>query len=91
MPIAEYCALRASPVRRPGRREIEVVVDEDGYAELRWWAAPGATPADVAAVITAPLRPSLPLMTATSAQPDQIVLSRCPPALPHRQPPRRMS
>jgi hypothetical protein len=37
---------------RPGRREIEVVVDEDGYAELRWWAAPGATPADVAAVIT---------------------------------------
>jgi hypothetical protein len=23
-------------------------VDEDGYAELRWWAALGATPADVA-------------------------------------------
>lgn len=36
----------------PGRREVEVIVDEDGYAELRWWAAPGATPADVAAVIT---------------------------------------
>jgi hypothetical protein len=36
----------------PGRREIEVVVDEDGYAELRWWAALGATPADVAAVIS---------------------------------------
>ena len=35
----------------PGRRDIEVVVDEDGYAELRWWAAPGATPADVAAGI----------------------------------------
>jgi len=37
---------------RPGCREIEVVVDEDGYAELRWWAAPGARPADVSAVIT---------------------------------------
>jgi hypothetical protein len=36
----------------PGRRDIEVVVDEDGYAELRWWAAPGAAPADVAAGIT---------------------------------------
>jgi len=38
---------------QPGRKEVEVVVDEDGYAELRWWADPGATPA-LAAVTAGP-------------------------------------
>lgn len=35
----------------PGGREIEAVVDDDGYVELRYWNAPGATPAQVRAVI----------------------------------------
>ena len=39
----------ASP---PGQREIEVVVDEDDYCELRFWTPPGTQPAEVAAVIT---------------------------------------
>lgn len=26
---------------------IEVVVDDDGYVELRWWIQPPATPAEV--------------------------------------------
>jgi hypothetical protein len=39
-------------LHQPGRRDVEVIIDEDGYAELRWWTAPGATPADMAAVIT---------------------------------------
>lgn len=37
---------------RPGRKELDVIVDEDGYAELHWWADPGTTPAELAAVIT---------------------------------------
>lgn len=38
--------------RRPGGRETEVVVDEDGYVEIRYWNRPGATPAHVADVVT---------------------------------------
>lgn len=37
---------------RPGHKELDVIVDEDGYAELHWWADPGTTPAELAAVIT---------------------------------------
>lgn len=36
----------------PGGREIEAIVDEDNYVELRYWNSPGATPAQVANVIT---------------------------------------
>lgn len=36
----------------PGGREIEAIVDEDNYVELRYWSNPGATPAQVANVIT---------------------------------------
>jgi hypothetical protein len=39
-------------VQQPGRRETEVIVDEDGYIELRWWTSPGATPAEVTSTIT---------------------------------------
>jgi hypothetical protein len=34
-----------------GGREIEAVVDDDGYVELRYWNQPDATPAQVRAVI----------------------------------------
>jgi hypothetical protein len=36
-------------------RSVEVIVDEDGYSEIRYWNAPGATPAQMVAVITAAL------------------------------------
>ncbi len=42
-------------VSRPGRRETEVIVDSDGYCELRWWLTPPATPSEAAAAITAAL------------------------------------
>jgi hypothetical protein len=35
-----------------GRREIEAVIDEDGYSELRFWHQPDATPAQMSATIT---------------------------------------
>ena len=36
---------------RPGTKPAEVVVDEDGYVELRYWNRPGATPEQVTTVI----------------------------------------
>jgi hypothetical protein len=37
-------------VHPPGQREAEIVIDEDGYTELRYWNQPGAGPAQVSAV-----------------------------------------
>jgi hypothetical protein len=38
---------------RPGRRgDVEVVLDDDLYAEIRYWNAPDATPAQVSETIT---------------------------------------
>jgi len=39
-------------MRQPGQRETEVILDEDGYIELRWWAAPGATAEEIAGAVT---------------------------------------
>lgn len=36
----------------PGQREIEAIIDEDDYCELRFWTPPGTQPAEVAAIIT---------------------------------------
>ncbi len=55
--------LRAAPnamdltatLRQPGHREIEVVIDEDGYTELRYWASLSDTPAHAVAIITSTL------------------------------------
>jgi hypothetical protein len=35
----------------PGRKDIEVIVDEDLCTEIRYWNQPDATPAQVASVI----------------------------------------
>jgi hypothetical protein len=35
--------------RSPGQREVEVWIDEDGYAELRYWNPAGTSPAQVTA------------------------------------------
>jgi len=39
-------------VRLPGSREADLILDEDGYADLRWWPGPDTTPAEVTGVIT---------------------------------------
>jgi hypothetical protein len=36
---------------RPDPKAAEVIVDEDGYAEIRYWNQPWATPPQVATVI----------------------------------------
>jgi hypothetical protein len=38
---------------RPGRKEVELIVDEAGYIELRWWADGQATSASLADVLSA--------------------------------------
>ena len=42
----------AAVLAQPGNRESEAVLDDDGYVELRYWNPPGATPAQIAEVIT---------------------------------------
>ena len=37
---------------QPGGRDITVIVDDDGYVELRFWAAPGATPSELTTILT---------------------------------------
>jgi hypothetical protein len=36
---------------RPGGKASEVIVDEDGYVEVRYWNHPGTTPEHITAVI----------------------------------------
>ena len=51
-----------------GKREAELIIDEDGYAELRYWNPPGTPPAQVTAtalralhaVTGTPLPPTTP-------------------------------
>src|SRR5258708_7221483 len=39
-------------LHRPGHKQTEVILDDDGYIEIRYWNHPGATPGQVTAVIT---------------------------------------
>jgi hypothetical protein len=39
-------------LRRPGRRNIKIIIDDDGYAEIRYWNPPEATPAQIAITIS---------------------------------------
>jgi hypothetical protein len=45
----------AASLHQPGGRAVEVIVDEDGYVQISYWNAPGATPAQVVEVISAVL------------------------------------
>ena len=36
----------------PGGRDIRVIIDDDGYVELRFWADPGATPSEITSMVT---------------------------------------
>jgi flagellar basal body rod protein FlgF len=42
-------------LHRNSGRETDVIIDEDGYTEIRYWNPPGATPGQVTAVIIAAL------------------------------------
>jgi hypothetical protein len=50
---------------QPGGKSIDVTVDEDGYVQVSYWNAPGATPAQMVAVIAAVVA------AITAAQPGQ--------------------
>jgi len=87
---------------RPDAKAAEVIVDDDGYAEIRYWNQPQATPTQIATVIVRALaainatqrtQPSL----AGHAQERHQVQDRTgthpapsdPGAAQHRPPPRR--
>jgi hypothetical protein len=38
-------------LRLPGRREIEVIADDDGYVQVSWWCPAGALPEQVTASV----------------------------------------
>lgn len=38
-------------IRPPGYATTEIMLDEDGYAEIRWYTNPAAPPADVTAAL----------------------------------------
>jgi len=52
-------------LRPPGCHEIEIIVDEDWYVEIRYWNVPAATPAEVSAVISRALAAITPAWPAT--------------------------
>ena len=52
----------------PGGKAIEVIVDDDGYTQVSYWNPPGATPAQVTAVITAVIA----VITAPAEQPTRV-------------------
>jgi hypothetical protein len=37
---------------QPGGRDIRIIIDDDGYIELRFWASPGATPSQITTTLT---------------------------------------
>jgi hypothetical protein len=39
-------------LRQPGGRDITIIIDDDGYIELRYWTSPAATPSEVITTIT---------------------------------------
>ena len=41
---------------QPGGRDITVIVDDDGYIELRFWARPGASPSHITGTLTRAIR-----------------------------------
>jgi hypothetical protein len=70
-------ACLAITTSRPGCRETEVIVDSDGYCELRWWLTQTAGPEQAAAAITATLRAALDRPSAHGQAPGS-----CPARVP---------
>jgi len=60
-------------VRPPGRAKTEIMLDEDGYAEIRWYTNPAAPAAEVTAALSR-------VLAAVTAAPS--VLAPAPPPAP---------
>src|SRR5215467_14298563 len=58
-------------LRQPGQHEIEVVIDADGYTELRYWATPNVTSTHTVATITS----ALAVIAAATGFPDLVDLA----------------
>jgi hypothetical protein len=56
--------------RQPGGRDADIILDEDGYAELRWWPGPDATPAQVTDIIAR----ALTIILAPPGSPQRMAL-----------------
>jgi hypothetical protein len=56
-------------LHQPGGRSVEVIVDEDGYVQICYWNAHGATAAQVVEVITAVLAA---ITAATPGEPARV-------------------
>jgi hypothetical protein len=54
-------------IHHPGRKPAEIVVDEDGYLEIRWWSDRSLGPQEVAAAITRALTALAPTAADSSA------------------------
>jgi hypothetical protein len=37
---------------QPGGRDIKIIIDDDGYVELRFWVSPGTSPERVTTIVT---------------------------------------
>jgi hypothetical protein len=37
---------------RPGGRDIRVIIDDDGFIELRFWASPASSPSQITTTVT---------------------------------------
>jgi hypothetical protein len=60
-------------VRPLGRARTEIMLDEDGYAEVRWYTNPGAPAVEVAAALAR-------VLDAVTSAPS--VLAPAPPSVP---------
>ena len=63
------CSTSPRACTSPAEDPVEVIVDEDGYAQISYWNAPGATPAQMVEVITAVLAA---ITAATPGEPTRV-------------------
>ena len=70
------------------RRETDVIVDEDGYTELRYWADPAATPAQAANAIVTALAAVTPDLARSAHHDQEQTVLRSAPTTPRHTPPR---
>jgi hypothetical protein len=41
---------------RPGGKDIQIIIDDDGYIEIRYWASPHDSPEQITTTLTRMLR-----------------------------------
>jgi hypothetical protein len=41
---------------RPGGKDIQIIIDDDGYIEIRYWASPHDSPEQITTTLTRVLR-----------------------------------